>query len=150
MKPVVKGVIIGCSVVLFISIIVVTALVWFVGSKKDELMAQGTAIRAEGNGFGKGVSEPKCVDEAVARYGNNRGVVGVIRNSVWLGGCLEISAFDAGFCAGVPSGDEFARTVTWRVEQCRNRGFAGDSNCPNLFAEVQRYCDGAARAKKKQ
>jgi hypothetical protein len=63
---------------------------------------------------------------------------------------LESSAFDSGFCEGVPSTDELMRTVTWRVEQCRSRGFAGDSNCPNLFTEVQRYCYGPARAKKKQ
>ena len=149
MKPVVKGVIIGCSVLLVISVAAVTAVFWLVSSKKDKLMAQAQAIRSEGNEFGKGVSEPKCVDEGVSRYGNNRGVVGVIRSSVWMGGCLESSAFDSGFCAGVPSDDEIARTVTWRVEQCRGRGFAGDPNCQNIFAEVQRYCYGAVRAKKK-
>lgn len=125
-------------------------LVWFGVSKKGEVIAQAKAIHSDGNEFGKGVSEPKCVDEAMSRYGNNRSVFGVIRNTVWMSACLESSAFDAGFCEGVPSPGEFSRTTTWRAEQCRARSFAGDSNCLNIMAGVQQYCYGPARAKKKQ
>jgi hypothetical protein len=150
MKPVVKGLLIGCSILLAALLILAGVLIWFAASKKDELIASGNKIRAEGTAFGKNVAEPRCVDEALERYRKDKGMVSGIQNAIFLGGCLEASAFDPDFCAGVPSEDEFTRTITWRVEQCRNRGFAGDSTCPNIFSEVQRYCHGPARAKKKQ
>lgn len=49
MKPVVKGVIIGCSVLLVIGVVGVTAVIWLVSSKKDELMAQAKAAQTEGD-----------------------------------------------------------------------------------------------------
>jgi hypothetical protein len=75
-------------------------------------------------------------------------MVGSIKTTVWLGGCLETSPLSDGFCADVPSEVEFTRTATWRAEQCRQHGFAGDSTCPAIFSEVQRYCHSPARARK--
>jgi hypothetical protein len=148
MKPVVKGLLIGCGVLIAIGIIGVVGLVWFVNANKDKLIAQGKEVESEGMQFGKNVAEPKCVDEALSRSMKDSGITGTIRSSIWLDGCLASSAFTDGFCDSVPSDDEITRSVIWRNEQCRNRGFAG-GQCGNVLAPVQKYCHSSVRARKK-
>jgi hypothetical protein len=147
MKPVVKGLLIGCGVLVVIGTIGVGGLVWFLNANKDKLIAQGKAVESEGTKFGKDVTEPKCVDEALSRYMKDSGITGTIQSSIWLDGCLTSSAFTDGFCDGVPSDDEITRTVVWRNEQCQKHGIGGQ--CGNVLAAVQKYCYSPVRARKK-
>lgn len=148
MKPVVKGVVIGCSVLLVLGAAAAVAIGWLLKSKSRDFVAKGKAMRSEGAQFGRDLSESQCLAEAMARYRKSTGMVSGIRQAVWLGACLETSAIDTGFCANVPPEDELVRTVAWRVARCADLGFSGDSTCPNILAEVQRYCGGAVRKKK--
>lgn len=148
MKPVVKGFVIGCSILLIIGVAAVVAIIWFMRSKSEDWVAKGNEVRAAAAQFGKNVPEPRCVEEAMSRYRLKTGIVGGIEQRVWLGGCLEASAFDSGFCEGVPPDSEIVRSATWRAARCANLGFSGDSTCPNILAEVQTYCQGPARRKK--
>jgi hypothetical protein len=148
MKPVVKGLLIGCGVLVVLCIIGLVGVVWVVNANKDKLLAQGKAVEAEGMQFGKDVAEPKCVDEGLSRYVKDSSFTGTIKSSIWLDGCLKSSAFTEGFCDGVPSDDELTASVTWRLEQCRKRGFVG-GQCGNVLTPVQKYCHSQVRAKKK-
>src|SRR5712691_7156843 len=145
MKPVVKGLLIGCGVLIVLGIIGIVGVVWIVNANKDKLLAQGKAIEAEGMQFGKDVAEPKCVDEGLSRYMKDSSLTGTITSSIWLDGCLESSAFTDGFCDGVPSDDEITRSVVWRNKQCSKRGFVG-GGCGNVLAPVQKYCHSQVRA----
>ena len=148
MKPLAKYLLAGCLVLVLLVIAGVAAVAWYVRTHKDDLLAQAREVRADGAKAGKDLSEGRCVDDALSRYSNDRGVIGGVRTRVWLSGCLEASQPTEGFCSGVPPESEFMRTVTWRVDQCRARGLAGDSTCPNILAEVQQYCAGASRSAK--
>lgn len=148
MQPVVKWLLIGCGVLLVICVIGIAAVALWLNANKDQLMARGRAAEAEGTQFGKDVPEPRCVDEALSLYSKERSLPGTIRSSIWLRGCLKSSAFTDGFCDGVPSDDEILRSIAWRTEQCRKRGFVG-GQCGNVLAGMQKYCHGDARRKKK-
>jgi hypothetical protein len=148
MKPVVKGLLIGCAALLVVGVVAIACVVWWVNANKDRLIAQGKTVQAEGSNFGKDVAEPRCVDEALARHLKDSGLTGTIRSSLWLDACLKTSAFSEGFCDGVPADDEITRSAVWRNEQCSKRGFAG-GQCGSVLAPVQKYCYGDVRAKKK-
>lgn len=147
MKPVVKGLLIGCAILAVLGVAAGAGVAWWIRANKDRLLAQGKSIQTEGETFGKGVAEPRCVDEALARYSKDSGLTGTIRSSLWLDGCLTTSAFTDGFCDGVPADDEITRSAFWRNEQCSKRGFAG-AQCANVLAPVQKYCSSEVRAKK--
>ena len=144
----IRGLLIGCAVLVVIAIAIGAAGLWWVHGHKDQLLAQGKAIVTEGETFGKGVPEPRCVDEALSRYRKDSGFTGTIRSSIWLDSCLKTSAFTDGFCDGVPADNEITRSAFWRNEQCSKRGFTG-GQCGNVLAPVQKYCYSDVRAKKK-
>jgi len=148
MKPVVKGLLIGCSVLLVLAIVLVVAVGFFVKSKSSDLIARGKEMRTEGETFGRGVSESMCVSEAMRRYSADRGMISGVKQRLWLAGCLETSTFEPSFCASIPPQSELMRSAEWRVKQCATFGMSGDSTCPNVLAEVPTYCGGAGRQKK--
>lgn len=148
MKPLAKYLLAGCSVLVLLVIAGVAAVAWYVRTHGDDLLAQAREVRSDGVKAGKDLTEERCVDDALSRYSNDRGVIGGVRTRVWLSGCLEASQPTEGFCSGVPPESEFVRTAKWQVDQCRSRGLADDSTCPNILAEVQQYCRGASRSAK--
>jgi hypothetical protein len=145
MNSVAKGFLIGCSVLLVLALIAVGGITWFMKTKGADLIEQGQAMRTEGTSYGANVAESQCVTQALDRYRRDKGITGGVRATVWLGGCLESSAVEPEFCSGVPLTDEFTRTVSWRLQRCEELGLKGDSTCPNIFSEVQRYCEGSVR-----
>ena len=122
---------------------------WYVYSKKDQWLAEGQAIHEEGLRAGASVAESECVRDSMARYRKDPSVLGAIASRVWLAGCLETSRPESDFCTGVPNEDAILDSATWRVGICSRYGIEGDSTCPNVPAEVQGYCHGAARAQKR-
>jgi len=148
MKPIVKGFVIGCSILFVAAVAAVVGVVWFLNSKKDVWVAKGMDVRTQAAKFGQNVSEPKCVEEAMSRYRATPGIMGALEQRIWLGGCLEASVFESGFCQDVPPKSEVMRSATWNVSRCADLGFKGDSNCPNIITEVQTYCEGPERKKK--
>lgn len=148
MKPAVKGILIGCSVLAVIVIACVVSVGFFVKSRSRDWIARGKEVRAEGEAFGRGVSESMCVSESMRRYSRDRGMISGVKQRLWLAGCLETSRLEPAFCASVPPDSEILRTAGWRVNQCSTFGLGGDSTCPNIFAEVQTYCAGTGRKKK--
>lgn len=148
MKPVVKGFLIGCPILLILAVVAVVVVIRFLDRTTKEYVAKGQDVRAEGKQFGQNVSEPKCVEEAMSRYRRKTGIVGGIEQGVWLGGCLDESAFDSAFCEGVPRQEDLVRSATWRVERCAAFGLPGDSTCPTLLGQMQTYCESEERKEK--
>lgn len=148
MNPVLKVFLIGCGVIIVLGIVAAAVIGWYLKSHSAQWVAQGRAVRAEGAAFGRNTTESQCLSEAMSRYRANRGIVSGIKQRVWLQGCLEASAFEPEFCSAIPAEEQFAATVRWRVARCQDFGLQGDSTCPNIVAEVQRYCVGSERKKK--
>lgn len=148
MKPVTKVLLFGCLAIVVIGIVAIVAIGWFVKSRSGEWIAQAKSVRADGARFGLTASESQCVDEMMARYRRDPGMMTSVKQSVWLGGCLESSAPQPDFCNGVPAQNEIMRSATWRNSRCAEAGLRSDAVCPNLFTEVQRYCYSEARKKK--
>jgi hypothetical protein len=141
MKPLVKGLLAGCVVLIVIAGIAVIAAVRWVRANKDGLRAQADAVRAEGRESGRSVDAPACVARAMERYRGDTSLIGEARARIWLTGCLESSRPDAAFCTQVPRDSEILRTVTWRLNECSRLGFEGDKGCTRVLQEVQRACE---------
>ena len=148
MKPVVKGFLIGCSILLILGIAAVVAVMVYINRNAERLMAKGEAVQADATQFGAKVAEPACVAEMSTRYKKSPGFMAAIEQGVWLQGCLQASTFSSGFCDGVPPESEIMQSANWRVERCGEIGLRGDSVCPSLFAEMQKYCYGPERKRK--
>jgi hypothetical protein len=144
MKPVVKGLLAGCVVLLVIAGIAAIVVVRWIRANKDRLRAQAAEVQAEGQAYGKSVSAPDCLAKAMERYRAETVLVGEVRVRIWLKGCLENSAPDAAFCDPVPPDSEILRTVTWRLSECSRLGLDGDKGCTRILQEVQRYCETRA------
>ena len=145
MKPVVKGLLIGCGVLILAAGVGVILLVRFWNANKDKIRAQADAARTEAREFGRNATDSQCVAKALERYRNDRSIIGEAKARVWLAGCLETSQKESGFCDNVPSKDEIMRTVTWRLGECSRLGFDGDKGCTRILTEVQDYCEGGKR-----
>ena len=140
MSPVAKVVIgIVISVVLVVILCVALAAWWFV-SHKDQLSKQLIeGPMQDGKTFGKTTDNNGCVTEALARNKKNTSVTGTFSNDVFLESCLENSKSSPNFCGGVPKPTSFIDSTKWLSQQCQQRA-PGDTHCPQLFQQVQRFC----------
>jgi hypothetical protein len=143
MKPLAKGLLIGCGTVVLLVAAAAVGLVWFVNENKGEWMAQGRAVRDEGARAGAQLGGAACVDRTFARYASKRGIGAAIDARVWLDGCLAASPTGGDACPGVPSTGEISRSITWRLAECERRGLGGDSSCSSVLQGVQTFCDHA-------
>lgn len=148
MTPAVKGLLIGCVVLVLLGVIVLVAVGWYVKQKAPEVLANAQAAQSEGSLFGNDVSESQCVSNALERYRANPGLAAAMTQSLWLDGCLETSQVEQNFCDGVPAESEIIKSATWRVATCEESGILQDATCPNLAGRVQSYCAGDARRTK--
>src|ERR1041384_4782493 len=141
MQPVLKGFLIGCSILLVLGIAAIGTGIWYVNKNKDRYIAAAKDVETQAEQFGRTATPPECVTEALRQYRANSSFKGQLRTRIWLGGWLDSTAPDAAFCTNVPAKSEFARTVTWRMSECTRLGFQGDSACGNLLIAVQDHCE---------
>ena len=150
MKPLAKGLLIGCGTIVLLGVVTIGAIVWYFRTHGDELMAQGRAVEEEGIRAGEGATGAACVDAGFDRFRREGGgISGGVKARIFLQACLESSEADAAFCANVPRETDFTRSVTWRMAQCQSRGLGSDSACGSLLTGVQHFCEnhgGAAPA----
>ena len=145
MNSTAKGFLIGCSILFVIGVIVIGAMALFLKSKGTELVTKGRQVSEQGQAFGRYVTESECLTESLTRYRSETGMINAVKQSVWLRGCLEPSTAEPDFCAGVPPRDELNASASWLVERCRQYGFSGDANCPNILQAMQGYCEESSR-----
>ena len=136
--------IIGALIILLIA--GVAGLGYYVWKKHGpELVASGQRGMEEGREFGAQTDNQGCVDEGVARHRRAAGFGDNLRTGIFLHSCLEASRPVPNFCDGVPGALQFMKTVEWRRAQCERYGLGQDQQCPQLFQQVQQFCEQRAR-----
>lgn len=133
------------AVIVVLSVAAVLAGVYYVSKYVPQVVEGGKKSQEEGVEFGKGTDNEGCLAESLRRHKTSKGFGELLGNNLFLGACLGASRPVEGFCEGVPASTEFTRTVQWRMERCRAAGIT-DSQCGNLFGQVQQYCDNVRRA----
>jgi hypothetical protein len=136
-----KALLIVLVVVIMLVVGVVIAGVYWISRNKDAWIAKGKEVMTEGRDFGRKTDNQGCVDESISRYKKEPGLTSTISNAIFMRGCLESSSPTRGFCDDVPRQTEFIKTAQWRISQCRRVDLEKDSNCRNLFAPVQQFCE---------
>jgi hypothetical protein len=145
MKPLAKGLLTGCIVMLVVAAIAAFAGMRWLNANKGRLRAQADQARAEGREHGRSATASACVAKAMETYRGDMSFIGEARARVWLTGCLETSTPEDAFCAQVPPKDEIMRTVTWRLGECSRLGLDADKGCTRILQGVQSYCETRAR-----
>jgi hypothetical protein len=109
------------------------------------MVESGVRSASEGREFGAKTSDRICVEEAVARHKNSRGFGERVRVNIFLRGCLEASAQTVGFCEAVPGATEFSESLNWQLRQCHEHGLTTETQCQQLFSQVQQFCAARRR-----
>ena len=152
MKPLARGLLIGCGLVVLVGGGVMGAIAWYVSQNYEDWEAQGKVAMEEGTRAGAGTSAEACVEGALARLRKDSSMVGAIDARVWMQGCLGASdeaTTPTGFCAQVPAQSQITDSVQWRLAQCTERGFADNQHCNSVIPGVQHFCDGQRAAGKR-
>jgi hypothetical protein len=136
-----KALLIVVVVVVMLVVGVVIAGVFWISRNKDAWIAKGKEVTTEGRDFGRKTDNQGCVDESISRYEKEPGLTATISNGLFMRGCLESSRPTPGFCDDVPRQTEFIKSAQWRISQCRRVELEKDTNCQNLFAPVQQFCE---------
>jgi len=145
MKPLAKGLLAGCIVLIVLAGIAILLGVRWVNANKDQLRAKAERVRAEGQEFGGTATTSACVAKAMEVYRSDASILGEARARIWLGGCFASSTPEEGFCTGIPPKGEIMRTVRWRLSECSRLGLDADKGCTRILEEVQRYCERVPR-----
>lgn len=135
MKRSTKAAIIAIAAVVAGGVILWIGVIYWIKDTAES----GVEWISDGRKFGKTVTDTECIAHGLELDDKCYGFECRIRNSVWLGGCLEASTKTEGTCDGVPPPDSIIESAAWRVSQC-NRANRHSQSCPELFAAVQRFC----------
>ena len=99
----------------------------------------------EGRDYGRRTDNEGCVTEAAARHGRGGGLGDAINNNLFIHACLDASRPTPGFCDDVPSAFEFVKSAHWQLDECKRYGLAPESQCGQLFQQVQQFCEQRRR-----
>lgn len=129
------------AVCFILSIVAVVggAVYWWTQHSQEYLDA-GRKSYEEGAAFGRMTDSQGCVTEAISRHKANPGFKEAIANNIFFRSCLKNSRLTQGFCEAIPKRTEFIKSAQWQKERCAQAGLS-DSYCPQLFAQVQLYCE---------
>ena len=130
-------------VALVIGALIVAGFWW--SRNKDKLAARAREVVTEAQDFGHNTDNRGCVDESLSRYKKEPSFTNGISTGIFMRFCLESSRPTPNFCDDVPRQTEFVKTARWRIDQCNKFDLAKDSNCQNLFAPIQQFCEERAR-----
>lgn len=144
MTGVVKGILISAIALVLVMVIIIGAAIYWVSSHGGEWLEKTKESVAEGERFGKGTDNQGCITEALARHRKNASMSGALATQLFLASCLPSSDPTPGFCDDVPKRLEFLKSAQWQALQCQ-RADLRDRYCPQLFAQVQNFCEAAGR-----
>jgi len=131
--------VVGLLVVLVVAAAVVTFVV--VRRYGPGLVEAGKQAVEEAHDYGRRTDNESCVNEAAARHSRTEGIGAMIKNGIFLRGCLEASRPTPGFCDAVPNRFEFVRIAQWQLEECRRYSLPPEKQCGQLFQQVQEFCE---------
>ena len=113
------------------------------------LMEAGKHSFDEGREYGRRTDNEGCVNEAVSRHANASGIGDMIGNGIFMRACLDASRPTPGFCDDVPNRFEFMKSARWQLDECKRYGLSTESQCGQLFQQVQQFCDERGRGNAK-
>ena len=145
MARILKAFVAGGATVVALLIIAGTAGTYWWSKHGRPFAESGPQARLEGEQLGEETDDQGCLDEALARYKRSGGLGQSVGHSLFLKGCLSASEPTAGFCDQVPKGRDVAKSARWRTTKCAGAGLS-DPSCPQLFAQVQEYCESGLAA----
>ena len=141
-----KALLIVLVVIIVLAVGVVAIAGYIIYRNKDSWIAKTKQVATEAKEFGETTDNQGCVNESISRYEASPGFTATISNGIFMRVCLDNSRPTPGFCDDVPKQMEFMKTAQWRSEQCRRFDLSRDSNCPNLFAPIQQFCEEGRRS----
>ena len=106
-----------------------------------ELVEAGKQNTEEGRRYGSLTDNEGCVAEAATRHKRAEGIGDLFKETFFLQSCLEASRPTPGFCDDVPSRLEFMKSARWQLDECKRRGLTPESQCGQLFQQVQHFCE---------
>ncbi|HKG14871.1 MAG TPA: hypothetical protein VKB12_16210 [Pyrinomonadaceae bacterium] len=145
-----KVVLIVGGLLLVLLVAAVAGLVYVAQKYGPALVEAGKHSMDEGRAYGRGTDEEGCVNEAVSRHGRAEGLTTVIHTNLFLRACLDASRPTPHFCDAVPQRTEFMKGARWQLDECKRRGLSQESQCGQLFQQVQQYCDQVGRTGSKR
>lgn len=142
-----KVVLIVGGLLLVLVLAAVGTLVYVAQKYGPGLVEAGKHALEEGQAYGRTSDEQGCVDEAVARHKRAEGFAGVINTNLFMRSCLETSSPTPNFCDAVPQRMDFMKAARWQLDECKSYGLSPESQCGQLFQQVQQYCEQRGRYK---
>jgi hypothetical protein len=127
------------SIALLCLISSVVAYSWF-NENKEKLKGVSERAKNEGAAFAYQHDADECVNEALRRLENHRGIIEQAQNKIFLKACLEKAERAPQFCLGVPPRSEILESARWAVDRCVDKGKTGDQDCARLMQAVQEAC----------
>ena len=105
------------------------------------MMEQTKLEMDEAKAFALTTDNSGCVAETKVRYEKEGDMTGGMKEMMFLSACLRFSKPTAGFCDGVPSSRDLAKSQPWQREKCGAKAATpGNMRCPLAMAAVQNFC----------
>ena len=142
-----KVVLIVGGLLLVLVVASVATLVYVAHKYGPAMVEAGKQSFEEGRAYGRATDEQGCVDESVARHKRAEGLTGAINTSLFMRSCLDVSRPTPHFCDAVPQRIEFMKSARWQLDECKRYGLSTESQCGQLFQQVQQYCEQRGRSK---
>lgn len=142
-----KVVLIVGGLLFVLAVAAVVGIVYVAQKYGPGLVEAGKQAVSEGQAYGRTTDEQGCVDEAVARHKRAEGFTDMLNSSLFIRSCLDASSPTPNFCDAVPQRLEFMKAARWQLDECKRYGLSPESQCGQLFQQVQQYCEGRGRSK---
>jgi hypothetical protein len=113
---------------------------WWITENKDKLKGVGERAKKEGAAFAYNRDAEACVDEALRRLEDHRGIVEQAEHKLFFKACLEKAARPPQFCDGVPPRSELMAGAAWTVSRCVAKGKTNDQECARLMQGIIEAC----------
>ena len=142
-----KVVLIVGGLLLVLLLASVGVIVYVAQKYGPQLVEAGKHSLDEGQAYGRKTDEQGCVDESVARHKRAEGFTDILNTNLFMRSCLEASRPTPNFCDAVPQRIEFMKAARWQLDECKRYGLSPESQCGQLFQQVQQYCEQRGRSK---
>jgi hypothetical protein len=140
-----KVVLVIVGLLFVLAVASVLGLVYVAKKYGPGLMEAGKHSMDEGHKYGRSTDNEGCVNEVVARHKRISGLGDMISNGLFFRGCLDASRPTPGFCDDVPTRLEFMKSARWQLDECKRHGLSPESQCGQLFQQVQQFCEERGR-----
>jgi len=135
-----KGLIISLVLLVIVIAAGLAAGIYWLSTHSGEFLAKNEQSMVDGQKFGKNTDNQGCLTETISRHKQSQGFSGALSTELFLQACLRSSQETPGFCDDVPRRTEFMKSAQWQKQRCLENNLH-DSYCPQIFAQVQSYCD---------